>query len=376
MIKLSDHIYWTAKPSEVSERICHHLTLSIPSAICFSLIIALLLLYVFLVEKNHAVGKHAFNKVISWSGVTLVAFATASLAALDVALFVACHHTNHVKAIFRDKVFHPVILPAVNRAIEIYDTAYNYVAQSPNVARSYLRELVKNEKKLHRASDFFCAIFVAAFIVLSLYLQLSFSGLLSQDDLRHVFGTYFISISTFSGLIYGFCLHHAVIIPGYVLDYLRQTAGAYWNHLAVMANLDSSSSSIPEIANDDILLHLGEEMPDLEELLTLYLRSQVGFDFHNQDDLIALFGSLSDDLSLKLPELIDTDSVTIVPLECIIFYSGIMGRGCRIEFDVMKEQRTIGYFDLSFVFSTDEDIDLTTEGQTMSGSQSRVSIHG
>lgn len=129
----------------------------------------------------------------------------------------------------------------------------------------------------------------------------------------------------------------------------------------MMVDLDSSSSSIPEIANGEILLHLGKEMPDLEELLTLYLRSQVGFDFHNQDDLVALFRSLSDDLSLKFPELIDSESVTIVPLDCIIFYSGIMGRGCRIEFDVMKEQRTIGYFDLSFVFSTDEDVDLMTE---------------
>ncbi|KAG9952248.1 hypothetical protein KCU85_g2154, partial [Aureobasidium melanogenum] len=361
MIKLSAHIFWTAKPSEVSERICHHLTLSIPSAICFSLLIALLLLYVFLVEKNHAVGKHAFNKVIVRIGAALVALATTSLAALDVALAVACHYANHVKAILEEKVLYPVILPAVNQAIKFYNTAHNHIVEPPKAAKSYLRKLLKDEKKLQRASDLFCATLVATFVVSSLYLQLSFSGLLSQDDLRRLFRTYLISISAFSCLMCGLYLCRTTLIPGYVLDYLHQTAATYRNRLVMMVDLDSSSSSIPEIANGEILLHLGKEMPDLEELLTLYLRSQVGFDFHNQDDLVALFRSLSDDLSLKFPELIDSESVTIVPLDCIIFYSGIMGRGCRIEFDVMKEQRTIGYFDLSFVFSTDEDVDLMTE---------------
>ncbi|KAH0371863.1 hypothetical protein KCU65_g1573, partial [Aureobasidium melanogenum] len=361
MIKVSDHIFWTARPSEASEQIRHDLTLSVPSAICFSLLIALLLLYVFLAEKDYSVARQAFDKVISWSGATIIAFATASLAALDAALFVACHHANHLKATFKEKVLHPIITPVINRAIEIYNTTYDHIIESPDAAKTCLRKLLKDEKRLQRAFDLFCITLVATFMVLSLYVQLSFSGLVSQDDLRHVFRTNLLFISSLGCLMYGFYLYRTTLIPGYVLDHLRETAGTYWNRLVMMADPDSTSSSVPQASGDDILLHLEEDMPGSEELLTLYLRNQTGFDFDNQNNLVALFGSLWDDLSLKLPELIDSESVTIVPSECIVIYGGTMGRGCRIRFNVTKGRSAIGHFSLLFVPSMDADLDVTTE---------------
>lgn len=343
MIQLSDHISWTARPSEAPEQIRHDLSLSIPSAICFSVLIVFLLLYVFLVEKNHAVGRHALNTLISWSSATLVVFATASLAVLDMALFVTGHYANHLKAIFKEKVLYPVILPAVNRATEIYDTAYDHVAESPDAARIYLRKLLKDEKKMQRAFDFFCSNLVATLMVLSLYLQLSLSGLLSQDDLRYVFRTYLIFISIFSCLMYALYLCYTALIPGYVLDYANQTAGIYWDRLIKMVDLDDYVCSIPRPSDNDILLHLGEEIPDSEQLLTLHMRSQWEFDFHNQNDLVTLFGDLRDHLSLELPSvaIMSSNQFAISKTDGSVKY-------CRKSFKVMKEQSLIGLFHFAY----------------------------
>ncbi|KAG9565410.1 hypothetical protein KCU61_g3932, partial [Aureobasidium melanogenum] len=343
MTKLSDHIFWTARPSEASGQIRHDLALSIPSAICFSILIVFLLLYVFLAEKNHAVGRHAFIKGISWSGATLVVFATASLAALDVALFVACHHANHLKATCKERVLYSIILPAINQAIKLYNTTYDHVAGLPDAAKSSLRKLLKNEKKLQQAFNLFCSTLVATFIMFSLYLQLSISGLVSQDDLRHIFRTYCISISTFSCLLYAFYLRHTTLIPGYVLDYLHQTAGTYWKRFVMMADLDEPLLSIPQTSDDDTLLHLGEEIPGPEELLTLHLQSQCEFGFDNQNDLVTLFGDLRDHLSLELPSvaIMSSNQFAISKTDGSVKY-------CRKSFGVMKEQSVIGFFHFAY----------------------------
>ncbi|KAG9603328.1 hypothetical protein KCU77_g3197, partial [Aureobasidium melanogenum] len=344
MVKLSDHISWQPiRTPAITDDTFYIFALSIPFIICFSILNIFLLFYVVLAEKNYAVGRHAFNKGISWSGAAFVAFAAASLAALDVALFVACHHANHLKAIFRVKILYLIILPAINRAIEIHKTAYDHIVESPNAAKSYLRELLKDKKRLQRASDLFCATLVATFVMLSLYLQLSVSGLLSQDDLRHIFGTYFISISTLSCLLYAFCLHHTTLIPGYVLDYLHQTAGTYWKRFVTMVDLDEPLLSIPQTSDNDTLLHPGEEMPDPEELLTLHLQSQCEFGFDNQNDLVTLFGDLRDHLSLELPSvaIMSSNQFAISKTDGSVKY-------CRKSFGVMKEQSVIGFFHFAY----------------------------
>lgn len=368
MVKLSDHISWQSTRMPETSDDTSYLFLSYPSVICFSILITILLFYVIMAEKNHAVGRHAIEKGVAWTGATLIAFATASLAALDVALFVAVHGINRFKTSFNEKVLNPIILPAIGRATEFYHTVCNHIVESLDAAKSYLRKLLKDEEKMQQVLGIFCAILIAGFILSSLYLQLSFSGLLSRDDLRYVFKTYLICLSSLGCLMYTiyvalrWIIDDATLIPGHVLDYLRQTAGAYWSRLIMMTYPDDSISTVPQTSDKDILLHLEEDLPTPEELLALHLRSKWEFDFNNQNDLVALFRSLSDDLSLKLPGLLDSESMTIIPPECIIAYdSDIVGVGCMIEFYVTKEQRTIGYFGLSFVPSIDGDVDLTAD---------------
>ncbi|KAG9847635.1 hypothetical protein KCU98_g3830, partial [Aureobasidium melanogenum] len=353
MIKLSDHIFW--QPTRMSadpDNVLYVFAMSTSSVVCFSLVIAFHLLYVIMAEKNHAIGRQALHKGIAWFGATLIAFAIASMAALNVALFVAGHHANHVKAIFKEKVLYPVIFPAVNQTTKSYTTAHNHVVNSPDVAKSYLRKLVKDKKKMQQVFAIFCAILIAFFILSSMYLQLSFSGLLSQDDLRYVFRTYLFFISSLTCSIFILCCCHRTLIPGYVLDFLHQTAGTYWNRLAMMAGLDESVPCISQTSDSDILFHLGEEMPDPEELLTLHLRDKSGFDFKSENDFIALFKGFQDFLSLELP------SVRIMPSERYsIFKNDVSIRSCREFFNVMKEQRAIGFFYISYSSLRDENVD-------------------
>ncbi|KAG9566280.1 hypothetical protein KCU71_g4669, partial [Aureobasidium melanogenum] len=344
MVKLSDHISWQPiRIPAITDDTFYIFALSIPFIICFSMLTMFLLSYVFLAEKNYAVGRHAFNKGISWSGATLFVFLTVSLATLDVALFVACHHANYLKAIFKEKVLYPVILSAVNRAIKIYNTAYNHVVKSSAAAKSSLSKLSKDEKKMQRTFDFFCSTLIAIFMVLSLYLRLSFSGLLSQNELRYVFRTYFIFISIFSCLMYALYLCYTALIAGYVLDYVNQTAGTHWDRLIRMVDLDDYVCSIPRPSDNDILLHLGEEIPDSEQLLILHMRSQWEFDFHNQNDLVTLFGDLRDHLSLELPSvaIMSSNQFAISKTDGSVKY-------CRKSFKVMKEQSLIGLFHFAY----------------------------
>lgn len=363
MIKFSDHIVWqSVRVSETSNNICHVLVLSSKSVACFSVPIILLLLYVFLAEKNHAIGSRALQRGITWSVITLIAFAAASVAAVDVALFIAGHYANQFKAIFNENLLHPIVLPVINQATDFYTTTHNKVAASPDTAKSYIRKLLKDEKKMQQVFEIFSIISVTIFILSSLYLQLSFSGLLSQDDLNHVFRTHLVSISSLGCLMYILYVCHTALVPSYVTDYLRQTAGFYWLRLTTMAGLNEPESSIPQTPNGDIFLPREEELPGSEEILILHLRSQREFDFTNKYDLLALFRGLSDNLSIKLPELVNTESVTIMPPECIVAYdSEIVGVGGMIEFFVTKQQRTIGYLSLMFVPSKHGDVDLEAE---------------
>ncbi|CAD0097134.1 unnamed protein product [Aureobasidium mustum] len=363
MIKFSDHIAWqSVRVSETSNNICHVLVLSSKSVACFSVPILPLFLYAVLAEKNHAIGSRALQRGITWSGVTLIAFAAASVAAVDVALFIAGHYANQFKAIFNENVLRPIVLPVINQATDLYTTTRNKVAASPDTAKSYLRRLLKDETKMQQVFEIFSIISVTVFILSSLYLQLSFSGLLSQDDLHHVFRTYLVSISSLGCLMYILYLCHTALVQSYGADYLRQTAGFYWLRLTTMAGLDEPESSIPQTPNGDIFLPREEELPGSEELLILHLRSQQEFDFTNKYDLVALFRGLSDDLSIKLPELVNTESVTIMPPEYITAYdSEIVGVGGMIEFFVTKQQRTIGYFSLMFVPSKHGVVDLQAE---------------
>lgn len=263
MIRFSDQIFW--QPTRISTDFDNNLyvfALSTTSIVCFTILIGFHLFYVIMAEKNHAIGRHALHRGFARLGATLVAFATASLAPLDVALFVAGHHANDLKAIFKKKILYPVILPAVNQATGIYTTTYGHMIESPNVAKSYFRKLLKDDKRLQQNSTICCGILIVTAILSSLYLQLSFSGLISQGDLRHVYRTYLICISILSCLTYAFYLHHTTFVPGYVLNHLRQTAGTYWDRLVLMADLDSSSFPGFETSKGDILLHLGEDMPD------------------------------------------------------------------------------------------------------------------
>ncbi|KAG9521243.1 hypothetical protein KCU93_g7471, partial [Aureobasidium melanogenum] len=356
MVKLSDHVSWQpARMSADSDIIFFVFAMSITSIVCFSMLIVFLILYVIVAEMDHAIGRHALNKGIAWISITLTTSTVASLAALDVAVSIASQHATLLKATFQQKILHPIILPAIDRVTELCNAACNHVARSLDAVKSYLCKLAKDKEKMQRCFQIFCAILIATFILSSLYLRLSFSGLLSQDDLRHVFKTYLLFMSSLTCMISTLCSYHKTIIPGYVLDSLHQTAGTYWNRLAMMADLDESVPYISRTSDSDILSHFGEGMPDPEELLTLHLRDKSGFDFKSENDFIALFKSFQGFLSLELP------SVRIRPSERYsVFRNDVSIRSCREFFNVMKEQRAIGFFYISYSSRRDEDVDTVT----------------
>lgn len=359
MVKLSDHIFCQpTKMSETSDNILWVFAVSIPTIVCFSMLIMFLLLYVIMAEKNHAIGRQAIKKGVAWTGATLIAFVITILAALDIAMFAAVHAIDRFKASFNERVLDPIILPAIGWATGFYNTACNHIVESLDAAESYSRKLLKDEEKMQQVLGIFCAILIAGFVLSSLYLHLWFSGLLSRDDLRYVFKTYLICllslgclmVATYVALTWVPC--GTTLNPAYVLDYLRRTAGVYWPRLIMMTYLDESVRSVPRNSEIDSFLHLGAELPTPEELLNLHLQGQSDFDFNNKNDLVVLFKSLQDYLSLELP------SVTIMPPERLaVFKNDVSVRSCRMYVHVMKEQRKLGFFYISYISLRDQNVE-------------------
>ncbi|CAD0089740.1 unnamed protein product [Aureobasidium vineae] len=243
MVNLSDHISWKrTRTSGASNNVHHVLVLSTTFVICFSISIILLFIYALQTERVHVMASRAFHKGVDWCGSTLVAFIASFFAALDVDLFVAGHHANHLKAIFSENNFHPIILPAVNNIINLYNSASNYLIEFSNAIGDRLHELKLNWSRMRKR----CV------------------GSLSSQLQYCLMETLCEAVEWLSA--------HPSLVPEYIPDRAHDVTGIHWRPLTMVEDLEEPLSAV---SDSDILQHLSEALPNSDELLILHLRDKI-----------------------------------------------------------------------------------------------------